>query len=107
MRLITASALTFALVASSVQDSTSSMLNRRFSIIVYAVNQDRVEIELKDVPEKVRTSVGDGTESGWKIYRAYLITNEDKSQYYELYVRKMEEETTLKVDKNGQVLNGE
>jgi len=67
--------------------------------------QERVEIDLKDVPEKVRTSIGDGTELGWKIFRAYLITNDDKTQYYELYVRKMEEETVMKVDKNGQVLN--
>jgi hypothetical protein len=67
--------------------------------------QERVEVFLKDLPEKVRASVGHGTPTGWIILKAYLVTLENKSQHYDLYVQKNDEETWMKVDKDGQVLN--
>jgi len=69
------------------------------------LTQERVEVKPDDLPEKVRQSVGYKTELGWDILKAYLVTNDDKSQLYELYVQKPDGETWMKVDKDGKVLN--
>jgi hypothetical protein len=68
-------------------------------------SQERVEVKPDDLPEKVKASVGHKTELAWTILKAYLITNQDQTQYYELYVQKPDGETWMKVDKQGKVLN--
>ena len=67
--------------------------------------QERLEVAVKDLPEKVKVSVGHKTDFAWTILKAYLITNEDKTEYYELFVQKPDGETWMKVDKEGKVLN--
>ncbi|HEV7378488.1 MAG TPA: hypothetical protein VGN64_01735 [Dyadobacter sp.] len=67
--------------------------------------QQRVQVDIDDLPEKVKSSVGHDTELAWRILKAYLVTNPDKSTYYDLYVQKPDGETWMKVDKDGKVLN--
>ncbi|WP_138475316.1 hypothetical protein [Dyadobacter bucti] len=68
-------------------------------------SQERVAVELDDLPEKVKNTMNAKSYTGWTITEAFLITNEDNSQYYELVVRKTDEQTRIKVDKDGNVLN--
>lgn len=68
-------------------------------------SQERVAVELDDLPEKVKNAMNSKSYVGWTITEAFLITNEDNSQYYELVVRKTDEQTRMKVDKDGNVLN--
>lgn len=67
--------------------------------------QGRVEVKVEDLPEKVRNTLNDKSYAGWTIIEAFLVTNEDNSQYYELVVRRADERTRMKVDANGNVLN--
>ena len=67
--------------------------------------QGRVEVKVEDLPEKVRNTLNDKSYAGWTIIEAFLVTNEDKSQYYELVVRRADERTRMKVDADGNVLN--
>jgi len=67
--------------------------------------QGRVEVKVEDLPEKVRNTLNDKSYTGWTIIEAFLVTNEDNSQYYELVVRRADERTRMKVDANGNVLN--
>jgi hypothetical protein len=73
----------------------------------YALQQEqqRVEVSLEDLPEKVKASVGHNTELAWTILKAYLVTNPDRTTFYDLYVQKPDGETWMKVDKEGKVLN--
>jgi hypothetical protein len=71
----------------------------------YTQDQERVEVKPDDLPEKVKASVGHKTDLAWTILKAYLITNKDQTQYYELFVQKPDGETWMKVDKEGKVLN--
>ena len=68
-------------------------------------SQERVAVQLDDLPEKVKNAMNGKSYTGWTIIDAFLITNEDNSQYYELVVRKTDEQTRIKVDKEGNVLN--
>ncbi|KAA6441236.1 hypothetical protein FEM33_02695 [Dyadobacter flavalbus] len=67
--------------------------------------QGRVEVNVEDLPEKVRNTLNDKSYAGWTIIEAFLVTNEDNSQYYELVVRRADERTRMKVDASGNVLN--
>lgn len=67
--------------------------------------QQRVQVDIDDLPEKVKASVGHNTELAWKILKAYLVTNPDQTTFYDLYVQKPDGETWMKVDKEGKVLN--
>lgn len=67
--------------------------------------QERVAVEINDLPEKVKNTMNAKSYTGWTIKEAFLITNEDNSQYYELVVSKTDEQTRIKVDKEGNVLN--
>lgn len=68
-------------------------------------DQQRVQVDIDDLPEKVKASVGHDTELAWKILKAYLVTNPDRTTFYDLYVQKPDGETWMKVDKEGKVLN--
>ncbi|GGB86079.1 hypothetical protein [Dyadobacter sediminis] len=80
----------------------SGTLKTQISVCAF---QGRVEVNVDDLPEKVRNTLNDKSYAGWTIIEAFLVTNEDNSQYYELVVRKADERTRMKVDANGNVLN--
>ncbi|TDE15432.1 hypothetical protein [Dyadobacter psychrotolerans] len=88
---------------------TSGILLRKTpdvpTFISQRTEEKRVEVKPDNLPEKVRKSVGYKTEFGWNILKAYLVTNDDKTQLYELYVQKADGETWMKLDKEGKVLN--
>lgn len=71
----------------------------------FQATQGRVEVKVEDLPEKVRNTLNDKSYAGWTIIEAFLVTNEDNSQYYELVVRRADERTRMKVDADGNVLN--
>ncbi|MCE7038811.1 hypothetical protein [Dyadobacter sp. CY312] len=88
-----------------VGNAAKASAERVFMVATADDNQERVEVEVKNLPEKVKASVGHDTELAWTILKAYLITNTDKTQYYELFVQKPDGETWMKVDKEGKVFN--
>ncbi|MCE7065953.1 hypothetical protein [Dyadobacter sp. CY326] len=67
--------------------------------------EKRVQVRPEDLPEQVRKTLNDKSYAGWTIQDAYLVTADDGSQYFELVVRKTDEQSRMKIDKNGQVLN--
>lgn len=88
-----------------IVDNVAITPDRTASYTWYGSTQERVEVKAEDLPEKVKASVGHKTELAWTIQKAYLITNEDKTEFYELFVQKPDGETWMKVDKEGKVLN--
>jgi hypothetical protein len=67
--------------------------------------EKRVQVRPEDLPEKVRNTLNDKSYAGWTISDAYLVTADDGAEYYELVVRKTDEQSRMKIDKSGQVLN--
>ncbi|MCF0048817.1 hypothetical protein LXM25_02030 [Dyadobacter sp. LJ53] len=67
--------------------------------------EKRVQVRPEDLPEKVRNALNDKSYAGWSISDAYLVVADDGGSYYELVVRKADEQSRMKINKDGQVLN--
>ncbi|MCF2488916.1 hypothetical protein [Dyadobacter sp. CY347] len=67
--------------------------------------EKRVQVRPEDLPEKVRNALNNKSYAGWTISDAYLVVADDGGQYYELVVRKADEQSRMKINKEGQVLN--
>ena len=73
--------------------------------VTHIILEKRVQVRPADLPEQVTKTLNDKSYVGWSISDAYLVTADDGSQYYELVVRKADEQSRMKIDKNGQILN--
>jgi len=72
-----------------------------------AVRQDsttKTPVELKDLPEAVKTTLASEPVKAWTPTAAFLITNPDKTSYYLINVKKEAEEGSLKIDKDGKII---
>lgn len=71
------------------------------TVTVVAVSQEKVAVKPEDLPEAVKTTLAGDAFEGWKVTGAFLVTKEDKSQYYEIALKKGEETATVNLDKDG------
>ncbi|ETZ23640.1 MULTISPECIES: hypothetical protein [Pedobacter] len=72
-----------------------------------AVRQDsttKTPVELKDLPEPVQKTLQAEPAKEWTPTAAFLVVNADKSEYYLINVKKGEETGSLKIDKDGKVV---
>ncbi|WP_448103934.1 hypothetical protein [Pedobacter panaciterrae] len=72
-----------------------------------AVQQDSVTkapVELKDLPEPVQKTLQSEPVKSWTPTAAFLVTNPDKSTYYQVDVKKETETGSLKIDKDGKII---
>ncbi|CAG5017251.1 hypothetical protein DYBT9275_05733 [Dyadobacter sp. CECT 9275] len=98
MKKIIVSALAFLLVSPLWADAGVQMKTARSLFSA----QEKVSVKVEDLPEPVKNAIRSDAFEGWKITDAYLVTREDRSQYYELDVKKGDESARVKLDKNGQ-----
>lgn len=68
-------------------------------------SQERVAVKPEDLPEKVRDAFNTKSYTDWEIEEAFLVTEDNGAQYYELSVRKADERSRIKITKEGQVMN--
>jgi len=93
--IISAVALTLISFA-SVQANTNTENNTAVTI-----TQDKVSVKPEDLPAAVKATIGSEAFAGWKVVEAFLVTADDKTQYYDLSVKKGKENARVKLDKNG------
>ncbi len=65
------------------------------------VTQDKVSVKPEDLPAAVKATINSDAFAGWKVVEAFLVTADDKTQYYDLSVKKGKESARVKLDKNG------
>ncbi|TKT90258.1 hypothetical protein [Dyadobacter frigoris] len=65
------------------------------------VTQEKVSVKPEDLPAAIKATINSDAFAGWKVTTAYLVTNDDKTQYYDLSVKKGSENARVKLDKNG------
>ena len=73
----------------------------------YTVQQDsttQTPVELKDLPEPVQKTLASEPVKAWTPTAAFLVTNADKTSYYLINVKKEQETGSLKVDKDGKIV---
>lgn len=71
---------------------------------VISQSQDKVEVKPEDLPEPVKATLAAAPYSEWKAEKAYLVPGENETKYYEINLSKGEETATVKLDKDGKVI---
>jgi hypothetical protein len=66
-----------------------------------ASKEDRVAVKPEDLPEGIKKTIKGEEFSGWTVKKAFLVTEPDNTQYYELQVANGKDNARVKLDKNG------
>ncbi|MBC8985180.1 hypothetical protein H9X96_05265 [Pedobacter sp. N36a] len=64
----------------------------------------KVPVELKDLPEAVKTTLQSEPVKAWTPSTAFLVTNADKTQYFEIAVKKDAETAVIKIGADGKII---
>ena len=64
----------------------------------------KVPIELEKLPDSVKLTLQSEPVKAWTPVDAFFITNPDKTSYYLINVKKEEEVGSLKIDKDGKII---
>jgi hypothetical protein len=99
MKKLIISAVALAFVSFSAVRATNLPVSGQ--IEVSDLKQDKVSVKPENLPQGIQDVIKSNDFKGWEITSAYLITGEDKSQYYELNVKRGKENARVKLDKNG------
>ncbi|MEQ7802355.1 hypothetical protein ABDJ41_21345 [Pedobacter sp. ASV1-7] len=82
----------------------ASEIKNPINIAVYQDSTTKVPVELKDLPEPVKAVLKSEEAKELTPVAAFLVTNADKTQYYQIDVKKGEETGSIKIDKDGKVV---
>lgn len=99
MKKLIVSAIALTLISfASVQADNSVKANNAPTEIT---TQEKVSVKAENLPDGVKNTIKSDAFEGWKVVSAFLITNTDKTQYYELNVKNGSETARVKLDKDG------
>lgn len=65
------------------------------------VVQDKVSVKPEDLPQPIKTTLATDVYAGWEITEAFIITKEDKTQFFEISLKKGSETAKINLDKDG------
>lgn len=91
----------------AVAGLTSVKASEMKNPVVIAAQQDsttKTPVELKDLPEAVTKTLQSDPVKAWTPTAAFLVTNADKTTYYQVDVKKEQETGSLKIDKDGKII---
>jgi uncharacterized protein YcnI len=106
MKKLIVSALAFTLISfASVQAQTAQQDARQDPTtqepVTKAAKEEKVAVKPEDLPEGIKKTIKSDEFSGWTVKKAFLVTEGDHTQYYELQVANGKENARVKLDKNG------
>jgi len=84
--------------------NANNTTGKLFSQAVMLSVQQKVEVKPQELPEAVKTTLRNETYQSWQIQHAFVITADGGDQVYELTLSKGEESQTVKLDKDGTVI---
>ncbi|MFP5080041.1 hypothetical protein [Pedobacter sp. JCM 36344] len=73
----------------------------------YVVRQDstiKTPVAFKDLPDSVKATLASEPVKAWLPTAAFLVTNADKTSYYQVDVKKEEEIKSLKITADGKII---
>lgn len=68
------------------------------------MNDDKVEVKQNDLPQTIQSNLSSDTYKGWEFKKAYKVKT-TAGEHYEIIVKRGDEKTTLKMDKDGNVVS--
>ncbi|WAC13755.1 hypothetical protein [Dyadobacter pollutisoli] len=110
MKTLVVSALALTLISfASVQaqttepatQATQHEVHKEAATTQKTGKEEKVVVKPEDLPAGIKKTIQGEQFSGWKVEKAFLVTETDKTQYYELQVAKGKESARVKLDKDG------
>ncbi|WGQ09433.1 hypothetical protein QG516_23230 [Pedobacter gandavensis] len=98
--ILSAAFLAFA----SITAVNASEVKNPVAITVKQDSTTKVPVELKDLPEAVKTTLQSEPVKAWTPVAAFLVTNADKTTYYQVDVKKDAETASIKIAEDGKVV---
>jgi len=98
--ILSAAILAFA----GVSTVKANEIKTPLAITIQQDSTSKVPVKLEELPEPVKTTLKADAYKEWTATTAFLITNADKSAYYQVDVKKGTEVAFLKVGKDGVVI---
>ena len=74
------------------------------AVVSYQDSVTKTPVEIKDLPDLVKATLASDKYKEWIPTAAFLVTNADKSEHYQVDVKKQEETASLKIGKDGVVI---
>jgi len=97
MKKLIVSAFALTVLSSVMQQSNPTMA----CPIVEFIIQDKVSVKPEDLPQPIKTTLATDVYAGWEITEAFIITKEDKTQFFEISLKKGSETAKINLDKDG------
>lgn len=82
----------------------ASEIKNPVQVVAYQDSTTKTPVELKDLPEAVQKTLQSEPVKAWTPTEAFLVTNADKISYYLINVKKESETGSLKIDKDGKIV---
>ncbi|MCX2454312.1 hypothetical protein OQX61_23785 [Pedobacter sp. PLR] len=98
--ILSAAFLAFA----SITAVSASEVKSPVAITVKQDSTTKVPVELKDLPEAVKTTLQSEPVKAWTPVAAFLVTNADKTTFYQIDVKKDAETASIKIAEDGKVV---
>lgn len=99
--ILTAAAV-FAFAGISTAKATETKVP--FTFTVQQDSSSKVPVKLEELPAPVTTTLKADAYKDWTPTTAFLVTAADKSQYYQIDVKKGTEVAFIKINKDGVVV---
>jgi hypothetical protein len=91
-------------VAGLTTVKASNNIQSPVAVIAYQDSVTKTPVEIKDLPDAVKATLASDKYKDWAPSAAFLVTKADKSEYYQVDVKKQEESASLKIGKDGAVI---
>jgi hypothetical protein len=98
--ILSAAILAFA----GISTVTANEIKNPVNITIVQDSSARVAVKLEDLPEAVKTTLKADAYREWKPTGAFLITEANKTSYYQVDVTKGTEGAFLKIGKDGSII---
>ncbi|HEY0175418.1 MAG TPA: hypothetical protein VGC08_03505 [Pedobacter sp.] len=98
--ILTAAVLAFA----GISAVKASEVKTPAAISIQQDSTQKVPVKLEELPAPVVTTLKADAYKEWTPTTAFLITNADKTQYYQIDVKKGNEVAFIKINKDGVVV---
>ncbi|SMC98490.1 hypothetical protein [Pedobacter africanus] len=82
----------------------ASEVKQPVQMVAYQDSTTKAPVELKDLPEAVQKTLQSDPVKAWTPTAAFLVTNADKTSYYLINVKKEAETGSIKIDKEGKIV---
>lgn len=107
MKKLIVSALALTLIsfasaqAQTANQTTADHSAHKEATTQKAAKEEKVAVKPEDLPEGIKKTIKSDEFSGWTVKKAFLVTEPDKPQYYELQVANGSQNARVKLDKDG------